>query len=405
MRGLAMLVGSALFLGGCALSQSTDKVVVDYNRDFAKSRNELLLLNVLRAAAREPLQFSTMGTVSGPIGNSSGLTIPFTNLIAGGANVISPSLTFSDAVNPTVSITPLANKEFATGILKPMGIDTIQLFLHNGWDPEFILPLIVGGVVCPDRRLVQNSGDYLEWNESAGAWQASASYLAFKKFFYNSAPNFSIASRQGDPVRRSYDLSDKEAVDAIRNGFGPGQNLVSVEDLPNGRKKVTVEEAPDVVVRGFDVKALCDEIPVRLNSDGRPPQPLSVQAAESIPGARVSDKKGEGKVMFRSVGSIIQYLGESHRARYLHKEARGLTYWNRDHVDQILFRIGWGLGNQPRAVSTRFQETTFFIDRMELGERESVDRTLKTLAFLDQLIALHTSESSIRGAQPVISVN
>ena len=400
-----MLIGSALMLGGCALSQSTNKVVLDYNRDFARSRNEVLLLNVLRAAAREPLQFSTMGTVSGPIGNSSGLTIPFNNLIAGGANVISPSLSFSDSVNPTVSITPLANKEFAMGILKPMGIDTIQLFLHNGWDPEFILPLIVGGVVCPDRRLMQNSGDYLEWNGSAGAWQPSASYLAFKKFFYNSAPNFSIASRAGDPVRRAYDLSDMEAVDAIRNGFGPGQNLAAVEDLPNGRKKVIVEEAPDVVVRGFDVKALCDEIPVRVNSEGRAPQQLSVQAVEAIPGARVADGKDQGKIMFRSVGSIIQYLGESHRTRYLHQEARGLTYWNRDHTDQILFRIGWAPGREHRAVSTRFQSTNFYIDRITLGEREGVDRTLKTLAFLDQLIALHTSESSIRGAQPVVTVN
>ncbi|MEA3052898.1 MAG: hypothetical protein QOG72_1801, partial [Sphingomonadales bacterium] len=60
-------------LGGCALSQATPKIALDYNRDFADSRNEMLLLNVLRAAAREPLQFSTMGTVQGTVGNGSSL--------------------------------------------------------------------------------------------------------------------------------------------------------------------------------------------------------------------------------------------------------------------------------------------------------------------------------------------
>src|SRR5687768_13340817 len=143
-RGIIAL-SAAVLLGGCALQQSNPKIAIDYNRDFAKSRNEMLLLNVLRAAAREPLQFSTMGGVTGSVGNTASLKLPFTNLIGGGSDVLSPELTLGDAINPSITINPLGSKEFAAGILRPMGTDTIQLFMHNGWDPEFLLPLIVGG--------------------------------------------------------------------------------------------------------------------------------------------------------------------------------------------------------------------------------------------------------------------
>ena len=80
--------------------------------------------------------------------------------------------------------------------------------------------LIVGGVVCPDRRLLLNGGEYLELLEDKKTWRLSPSFLAFKQFFYESAPNFSI----GDPARnldaRAYELNDKETLDAIKNGFG-----------------------------------------------------------------------------------------------------------------------------------------------------------------------------------------
>lgn len=390
----------ALALGGCALSQSTDKIVLDYNRDFAKARNEVLLLNVLRAAAREPLQFSTMGSVNGQIGNSTGLSIPFTNLIAGGPNVISPSLSFSDAINPTVAINPLASKEFAAGILRPMGTDTIQLFLHNGWDPEFLLPLIVGGVVCPDRRLLQNSGEYLEYGD--GGWRPTATHLAFKNFFYESAPNFTVGSATAGDTALSYELGDKDAVDVLRNGVGASHSIVAVEEGAAGKKKLVIQKGDSPAILGFNIAKLCASVPVRAAGE---PIPLSAEVIASLPGAHGTGD--QGKIIFRSVGSIIHYLGESHRMRFRQgvNEPRGLTYLNRTRSDQILFRIGWGLDRGPRAVDTRFQDTVFFIPRMDLRHGEDDDRTLKTLSFLDQLIALQTSESSIRGAQPVVTVN
>src|SRR5687767_2891741 len=89
LRGFAGLT-LALALGGCATSKPTHTVILDYNKTFARTRNEMLLINVLRAAAREPLQFSTMGTVTGGVANSGSLKLPFTSLLGPGANVLSP---------------------------------------------------------------------------------------------------------------------------------------------------------------------------------------------------------------------------------------------------------------------------------------------------------------------------
>lgn len=416
-RGLFSLLLAAM-LGGCALSQPTPKIAIDYNRDFAKSRNEMLLLNVLRAAAREPLQFSTMGTVSGSVGNGGELTLPFNNLIGGGPGVISPSLKVTDAVNPSVTITPLASKEFATGILSPIRTETIQLFLHNGWDAEFLLPLVVGGVVCPDGRLLLNSGEYLTWDGR----RPTDLHLAFRVFFRDFAPKFAIS---GQPAERKLVLVDKEVLDVLKNGLGPNLTVKAV--VPHseaGKSVVTVIDSVPAVsgeakplvqlcVAGLAARSAANayrksqgllELPdVRLNER----QVASISGSEPLTLDSTANVAGPNRprLIFRSVGSVIQYLGESHRVRY-RQGAAGyrLTYFNRTHDEQILFKIDWGLDSGPDVVATTFQGTTFRIPRLDLRQGEGPDRTLKALSFLDQLIALQTSESVIRGTQPILTI-
>jgi hypothetical protein len=408
---------SALLVAGCALQQPTPKIAVDYNRDFAKSRNEMLLLNVLRAAAREPLQFSTMGTVSGSVGNGAELSLPFNNLIGAGAGVISPTLKVTDSVNPSVTITPLASKEFATGILSPIRTETIQLFLHNGWDAEFLLPLVVGAVACPDGRLLLNSGEYL----TPDGQRPTDLHLAFKDFFRDFAPKFAIA---GQLKKRNLVLLDKEVLEALKNGLGP--NLVVEAVAPHadaGKSIVTIKDTSNPAVSGeaAPLAKLCAAglaaragLNATRKSQGKAELPditLSPRELAAISGSETlllnSGAVGPNPphLVFRSVGSVIQYLGESHRVRF--RQGAGgyrLSYYNRSHDDQILFDIDWGLDDAPDAVATTFQGTTFRIPRIDLRRGEDKDRTLKTLSFLDQLIALQTSESVIRGTQPILTI-
>ena len=387
---LRLLAASALLaLGGCAATRSTEEIVLDYNRSFANSRNEMIILNILRSAAREPLQFSTMGTITGQVGNSGQLTIPFTNVVAGGRDIISPSLQITDAVNPSITIVPLGAREFASAILTPLTTEDIQLFLHSGWDAEFLLPLVIGGVVCPNGELLLNSGIYEV--ENADGSRSTAVNDAFVDFFRDSAPEFRIASEPGPGVPQSFTVSDEQAIALLRDGAGAGRVVHEVRDAGRGMKRIELRPAQRPVVRGLRIAELC----ARVGTAAMTAAPRSLQPTSA---------GGSGGVVLRSVQTMIYYLGESHRVRYNSstRNSRGLVYYGPFGSGlQTLFKLEWGPSTSA-AVGTTFHDVPFFIPRLNLRTSEGSDRTLKTLSFLDQLIALQTNESVIRGTQPVI---
>lgn len=387
-------------LAGCAATQSTEQVVLRYNRAFAQSRNEVLLLNILRASAREPLQFSAMGTVSGSIGNGGEISIPFTNILVGGQDSISPTLRITDAVNPSISIAPLAYKEFVSGILGPVEIDDLRLFIHSGWDAEFLLPLVVGGVVCGDGRMLLNSGEYAD---EEGETAESA---AFREFFRRSAANFAIRSAESDPSQRLvYERTDDQLLELLREGVGQGRTISRIEQRPGGNR-VTIVPTASPGLAGMDIAWLCGQLPeTRLANRGndlRVPEGAAVTGAVRT-GAGPSARE---RVILRSVASIIHFLGESHRVRFRASTppTRGLTYFSRSGSPQTLFALHWGASAGRRAVSVGFHDVDFWVPAIDLRAEEPDDRTLKTLSFLDQLIALQTSSDVVRGTQPLITV-
>jgi hypothetical protein len=248
------------------------------------------------------------------------------------------------------------------------------------------------------------------WDKGNERWAPDSKYNRFKEFFYESAVSFSVGG--GESLQRKYELDAKGTLSTLKDGVGTAYTITAVEDGTADKKLVTVQPAHAGRVSGLAIKKLCASIPLSRDRRGIVGA-LTPEAIKSLSGAYRSSEAGEkgtdddGRVVFRSVGSIIQHLGESHRMRLLAgaQGGDGLTYLNREGDDQILFKVDSRLSRVPKAVAISFQNVPYYIPRMMLGTRESKDRSLKTLSFLDQLIALQTSESSIRGAQPVISVN
>src|SRR3712207_3666208 len=111
MKKRVLLAAAALLpLSACGGHLATDRAAVDYNRSFANARNEVLLLNILRAWAKEPMQFSTISQVIGGVRTGAELTLPFSNIAEGGvAAEISPSVRFSTR-NPNVTVAPLETR-------------------------------------------------------------------------------------------------------------------------------------------------------------------------------------------------------------------------------------------------------------------------------------------------------
>lgn len=459
-RSAAAILAFGTCLSGCASTMPSDKVAVGYNRIFAKSRDEALLVNILRASAREPLQFSTMGTVTGGVSPTGEVTLPFSNILSKDGL----KLTLKDEINPAVTIVPLADKDFTTGILNPVSLDTLNYFLNQGWDPELLLTLTVGGVICDNgdtKKLVLNRGI------------PTGGYEVFKEMFSRS-PGLPIQAA-GKPDKQVLRLAAKDAVPLFKSdALAGGWKIDSVEPLksekgePTGTVDVTLTRAADEQLVGLDPTEVCKLpgatvlTPVEslrgaypaisnaaaptlddtANAPAETAHPTNAKGPSSkVPAPRPATRSNpKYYVLLRSVESIIYFLGETQRYRFAHTNCGPTSpttdnwpdYVRRRPVfadklaptpteqkqDIIVFRVQRVCGNNPIAppfrtfVQTNFNGQFYYVLRSsdvdpapdETPTIEPRDRTLTTLTFLDELIALQTNPASITSSAPLVTV-
>lgn len=372
----AMLLAPA----ACATIEPAGKSAVDYNRAFARARDEIIVLNVLRAAHQQPLQFSTISAVQGGMRNNASLRVPFTNVIAGGSDAISPDLTISTR-NPSVSIVPLATREFVQGISRPIEAQLIGDLLSQGWSKDVVLPLVIGGVVCATQpgRVIRNSGE---------DGFANAEFLAVLM----NTKNFSLTEPGTVAELR---MSSRDAMAFIKDGAGPGNRIRSVKPVPGNAAApqealVEVVSTSKVDIAGLDFDPVCGKATPRRAADGDP-------GSESA-------RAGHHGVLTRSVLGIFRYLGRSQwhniRLQFARCGREPLS-----SAEQSLFNIRVTCGGITApvgaVVKTEFQGRGYFIPPATSASR---DRTLETLSLLSYLVELQTSESSLRATSPFVAI-
>lgn len=412
----AAVLAFGTFLGGCAASTTTSKVAVDYNRIFAKSRDEVLVTNILRASAREPLHFSTMGAVQGGVRNSGTITLGLTNLLGGGdAAEFGPTVAINDGINPTVNINPLDNKDFAEGILKPVSLEVVNYFVAEGWDPEFLLTALVGGIVCANGDVIPNRG--VPWEDAP-----QPHYRDFVDMF---------SAAEGRPIVVSTEkaiakmrMPTKDAATLMKEGVGAGRKLKAEPVLDRqgnltDKVDVTITDDPQLKLANLQTDRICGE-----RERARP-------LAATLNNPSLSAIEGRSsKIMLRSVESLIYFLGETHRSRRPAGTCSGpddvdpWPYYVRKRPYAAapeklsLFRLerscSGGAMPTPTFLRTQFNDSGYYIlrapeapgQRYVCGNEFSryCDRTLSTLSFLSALIALQTNPSSITSATPVVNV-
>src|SRR5580698_7391269 len=100
---LAFLLFAALGLGACAAANRFADNAVEYNLQSEKVQDSGLLLNVIRASKRRPLEFAEIQTITGanPASGSAGFSIPLTHPGTTPATV-TPTLTLSGGPSVTV---------------------------------------------------------------------------------------------------------------------------------------------------------------------------------------------------------------------------------------------------------------------------------------------------------------
>jgi hypothetical protein len=142
---LAFLLFAALGLGACAAANRFADNAVEYNLQSEKVQDSGLLLNVIRASKRRPLEFAEIQTITGanPASGSAGFSIPLTHPGTTPATV-TPTLTLSGG--PSVTVGVVNTQDFYEGILRPIPMSTVDLLVQRRLNKEMLLNLLISRI-------------------------------------------------------------------------------------------------------------------------------------------------------------------------------------------------------------------------------------------------------------------
>lgn len=139
-----LLLGAA----ACAPTQDFASRAINYNRQAERTKDSDILLNIIRAAFRKPLQFTQLQSITGQDSASAtaGFSLPFLGPRAGGPRLFTFSPSLMASSGPNYSVAVLDTKEFYQGILTPIPESTAALYVKSGISKETLLMLLVSEI-------------------------------------------------------------------------------------------------------------------------------------------------------------------------------------------------------------------------------------------------------------------
>jgi hypothetical protein len=139
-------------LVGCAVVDDFSTRAVDYNLEAEQVQEQTMLLNVVRASLRRPMQFTSLQSITGTASVSGNGTLSFPFGPAGHRppKSLSPDvLGLSGTVSggPSFIVPVLDTQEFYEGILNPISLQIFDYYLEQGFPPDVLFDLFVSKVV------------------------------------------------------------------------------------------------------------------------------------------------------------------------------------------------------------------------------------------------------------------
>jgi hypothetical protein len=156
-RMLLLGVASAGALTACAVVDPVDNRYDTVGRSLAKSRNEAIFLNLVRASHDYPLSFTTIANVTPGMTNTTSLSLPSfllgphvpsyngaalpaAPLFTPGRDVIFGNTTAGNttAVSTNFNVSTQETSTFYQGFLKPIDLQTLDYFIRQGYPRELL---------------------------------------------------------------------------------------------------------------------------------------------------------------------------------------------------------------------------------------------------------------------------
>ncbi len=385
-RASAYLIVLSCLTCGCTTIEATRDASVRYNSAFANARNEILLLNILRASAQEPLQFSTISTVTGPMRGNVTVGGAIDNVLLGTSKVFNPSSQFVFR-NPEVTLTPLDSKEFRQGMGTPVTAAQIDQLLAEGWDRAAVLNLVIAGVECPGQPPTKT--DFTVLNDANPADQSSVSNIS--RFGLLAAKAKWKLGKTDDTSIGEFKVPAAEGMKAIKEGVGDSYGIAPVRaEAAASSMKIGMKESGQTEIEGLNFSDICGTAPEKAF--------VKVEADKS---ASASDGP---KLLFRSPTAMVTYLGR----------LVALGQRRSEPYENAYFWVARAPPGYPMPddspyvpVRTKFHGTDYYIPAAGLRcgpEHSDCDKTLQTFGVLAEIIGLQTTQATLEQSKPTLTI-
>ena len=150
-RSHFLALGTLLALG---LGACTDRITpvadraTNYNRQAEQAQEQVLLLNVVRAMQRRPMQFTSLQTITGQLtaSQTGQVSFPFGH---GPNDAAARMFSLSETVSggPQFAVPVLDTQEFYRGLLQPISPQIIDLYVEARYPEEQVLDLMLHKIV------------------------------------------------------------------------------------------------------------------------------------------------------------------------------------------------------------------------------------------------------------------
>jgi hypothetical protein len=390
----------AAMLAGCGLADQLSGHSVEYNVQAATVKNQTLLINVLRAAYRQPLQFTDLSTISGSVSvsGSAGFTFPFGGPREGASRIdnFNPSITVSNS--PTYTVAVLNTKEFYQGILTPIPMKTLSYYINIGFPKYPLLTLVISEIEYGPhsaRRRIDNVPE--KHVEATGVTAGQQFPDLLRKMIAKglTVEDVEETAALGAPFGKDKYPSPSDLVNLDANGIRVadiGHDRFQLEKV-NQTQRFCFDpnQAQGVrVYAGMPVGDIGDRLPAGLLCGARHEPSIaastghdSKKAAARQPRAAVA---ADAPLVIRthSTEGIIYYLGELTRLQL------GLVAPNTPDWDPNIFHLREGAGG-PGAITASFQGREYHIDVDPTG----ADRSSQVLDLVTELLAQNNSAKDL----------
>jgi hypothetical protein len=378
-RTAAALLAAAL--SACGLADQFADHSLEYNAQAEIIKNQNVLVNVVRAAYRRPLQFTDLTSITAQlsVAGSAGISIPFWGRRAGGGTLMiaDPAVSASNA--PTYTVSVLNTKEFYQGILTPIPVSIVSHYVHVGFPRYLVLSLLIA-----EMEYGSGSARRLYYNLPPRRTDGEAFPEPLKDLIATGLSTEDIPTyrRLGEPFDKYPDPKDIVELDA---------KGIRVVDL--GRSRYQLEKVAIASRFCFDPALAAPNVTVRVGMPlGRSDERMTAKmlcGAEQDPakqGANTDNNQDKPPVFIRtrSTEGLIYYLGEIAR-RQLGLGAPEPGAW-----DPGVFTIKPGPG-RPTAIAASYEGKDFHIDVDSTG----ADPSSQALELVTALLAQNNSAKDL----------